>query len=350
MKHSYVKMLVLGAVIALAAGCESTPLKNEPDKGAEAVDTIAPVKADTLTAEQDREEVLRHYEEDGMSHAQSGENNPGRQVVYLTFDDGPSRNTPKILDILKHYDVHATFFVVGHNKDFIDCIGRAHREGHAIAAHTYTHKFDIYKSQQTYFDDLEQIEKVIEEQTGSRTPIIRFPGGSSNLVYFRQSQDSIFMIKLTQEVLNRGYQYVDWNVSSNDASRALVPASEIIRHACSVRHNDVCLLMHDASAKTTTVEALPTIIEFYKNKGYEFGTITDISYICHHGIKPYTEPASKQKAKNHAAAADTTNSGKKKHSKKEHKTGSYDHSDPAPAAPEEHSVPVNTSESTAQGA
>lgn len=299
------KMLVVMAAIFMLAGCNDT---TRPTKvGEEDVDTLTemkespsadlPDKSDTVAVQKQRDEALERLEHDGMNKSQAGHNNPGRKVVYLTFDDGPSANTPQILDILHEYDVKATFFVVGRSTKWLHCIKRAHDEGHAIAAHTYSHDFSIYRSQQAYFDDLERIEQVIESQIGKRTNIIRFPGGSSNLAYFHHSQDSTFMIRLAQTVLDRGYQYVDWNISSEDATANVVPTSVIISHACSTKYNDVCVLMHDASAKVTTVKALPSIIEFYKNNGYEFGTITDTSYLCHHGIHPYRPKDAKPKKK-----------------------------------------------------
>ena len=210
---------------------------------------------------------------------------PHDRIVYLTFDDGPSENTLKILDILREKGVKATFFVVGHNKNYLHCIRRAEQEGHAIAAHTYTHDFSkVYRSVDDYFADLERIEEVIEQQTGHRTNIIRFPGGSSNTVNRRfHKGDPGFMDRLKAEVLRRGYQYVDWNVCSDDATAATVPVARILKSACKDKYAEACVLMHDTRAKTTTVQALPAIIDYYRSKGYSFGTITSPSYVCHHG-------------------------------------------------------------------
>lgn len=203
------------------------------------------------------------------------------KVVYLTFDDGPSRNTPKVLSILKKYNVHATFFVTGVSKKYRKYIGIAHREGNAIGAHTYTHNYSIYRSQVTYFRDLGKIEKLIKKETGSTSKLIRFPGGSSNTVsrHFKKH----IMHQLTRAVLMKGYNYVDWNASSNDAEAATVNYKTIERCARS-RQKEVVLLMHDASAKTTTVKALPSIIQYYQSHGYAFGTLDNASYKCHHHI------------------------------------------------------------------
>lgn len=313
MKIRALKFSLIVAVMAIVASCQEGS-KNQGTKQTDTlqaqVDTMAQaVKPDTIakpdttvTAETDTATLMRRYEQEGTSKQHAGENNPGRKVVYLTFDDGPSNNTPKILDILKQNGVHATFFVIGHDKHSLDLITREHEEGHAIGAHSFTHNYNIYTSLETYFDDLEKIEQVIEEKTGSRTSIIRFPGGSSNTVFYKYSHDPLFMVRLTQAVKDRGYQYVDWNLSSSDASAAKVPTSTIISQACRAKGDDICLLMHDTYGKTTTVEALPSIIKFFQEKGYEFGTLTDKSYVCHHGIRPYGSKGGKSRSKKDTSA------------------------------------------------
>lgn len=219
--------------------------------------------------------------------------NPKHKVIYLTFDDGPSNLTGKVLEILRENEVHATFFVTGNHQSYTKYMRQAFKEGNAIAAHTYCHDYSIYKSFDTFFDDLDKIEAVIEKEIGQRTPIIRFPGGSSNHVFAKYNSDPEFMMKLTDEVQKRGYQYFDWNLSNHDASANLVDVETIKAKACRASQNEIYLLMHDSPAKTTTVEALPTIIQYFKEKGYEFATIQSTGAICHHDISPF--PKIKQK-------------------------------------------------------
>lgn len=206
---------------------------------------------------------------------------PNQKIIYLTFDDGPSANTERILKILRDEGVHATFFVTAQFKPYLHFIKQEAEEGHAVAAHTYSHDFRIYRSVETYFEDLEKIEKIIEEQTGKRTPIIRFPGGSNNTVSNRYNRG--IMQTLKKMVIEKGYQYVDWNLDSSDATGNNVPVSKILASACHDYQPQQCLLMHDTDAKNTTVEALPQIIKYFKDKGYVFGTITRTSYVCHFG-------------------------------------------------------------------
>lgn len=92
------------------------------------------------------------------------------------------------------------------------------------------------------------------------------------------------MSRLTKQVTDKGYQYFDWNVSSSDATGFGVPASEIVKSACVKDSGNLVILMHDTVGKETTVEALPKIIEYYKNRGFEFRALTTESYPAHHGV------------------------------------------------------------------
>lgn len=207
----------------------------------------------------------------------------GQKIVYLTFDDGPSGNTGKILDILKKYNAKATFFVTGNNQRHDDMIKRASKEGHAIGLHTYSHDYkEVYASEDAYFKDLKKISDLVEKLTGEKSHIIRFPGGSSNTVSAQYCKG--LMTLLTKKVQEKGYQYFDWNCDSTDASGNNVPVSQLVANATSCSSQHINILMHDTDAKDTTVEALPRIIEHYRKEGYSFKAITVDSYSAHHGV------------------------------------------------------------------
>lgn len=206
----------------------------------------------------------------------------GDKIVYLTFDDGPSDNTAKILKILDQYNAKATFFVTGNNQKYNYLITKAHNAGHTIGLHTYSHDYSIYSSVDTYFNDLNKIGSMVKGLTGEMPKYIRFPGGSSNTVSKKYCKG--IMSTLVIEVQNRGYQYYDWNVSSEDASGNNVAKSRIVKASTSSSAKNINLLMHDTSSKDTTVQALPEIIEYYQSKGYVFKAITDSSYTPHHGV------------------------------------------------------------------
>lgn len=193
-------------------------------------------------------------------------------TIYLTFDDGPKWGTTDvILDILKEEGVEATFFVTNTGPD--ELIKRVHDEGHTIALHTATHDYSIvYASVDSYFRDLGIISERVKRITGVESKIIRFPGGSSNTVSRKYS--SGIMSVLTKEVLNRGYRYYDWNISSGDAAGGSPTpeqiANNVIRNLSKNKVNMV--LMHDI--KPYTRDGLRSIIRYGKENGYTFEKIT----------------------------------------------------------------------------
>ena len=205
------------------------------------------------------------------------------KVVYLTFDDGPSANTEKVLDILKKENVKATFFVTGNNPKYNYLMKRAKEEGHAIGLHTYTHDYSrVYSSEKAFFDDLQKISDLVEKTTGERSKLLRFPGGSSNLVSAKYTKG--IMSSLTKKVKEKGYQYFDWNCDSTDAAGNNVPVETLVKNAASGQGKQINILMHDTDAKDTTVAALPKIIESYRNRGYTFQELTADSFAPQHKV------------------------------------------------------------------
>ncbi len=202
-------------------------------------------------------------------------------IIYLTFDDGPSERTREILDILDSEGVKATFFVCGANAYTI----RAHNSGHTIALHSATHNYAyIYASSANYFEDLNNISNTVYNAIGVRSNIIRFPGGSSNTI--SRNYNIGIMSYLTNEVLNRGYTYFDWNVDSNDAGSSVYNSDSIYYNVVNnLWHNrGNVVLMHDSGGHTATVNALRRIIEYGKNNGYTFKAITSDTYPVRHGV------------------------------------------------------------------
>lgn len=205
------------------------------------------------------------------------------KVVYLTFDDGPSDNTLKVLKILKKYNAKATFFVTGFDK--AEYMKNIVEEGHTIGLHTYSHNYGkIYSSEAEYFSDLEKIRKLVYEKTGVDTKIIRFPGGSSNTISKKYSKG--IMSRLTGMVEDKGYKYFDWNVNSGDADSQNVSPSKILNNVKreSSGVSNCVVLMHDTAVKDTTVKALDSICDYYKKQGYEFAGLTANSLPCHQAV------------------------------------------------------------------
>lgn len=199
--------------------------------------------------------------------------------IFLTFDDGPSAvNTTKIISTLNQYNVKATFFVIGKNaKEHPELLRLLHHNGMCIASHTFTHNYYIYKNLDLYFQDLYECNKVIKETIGDYPPpFVRLPGGSDNSI-----ANKTVMKNIRASLKDRKISYVDWNVSSGDSASIKVP-TEIIKESL-LRQlknaNFVVMLMHDSNIKTTSSEALPSIISFLKEKGFVFRTFSDISVL-----------------------------------------------------------------------
>lgn len=207
----------------------------------------------------------------------------GNKVVYLTFDDGPSSNTAKILKVLDQYNAKATFFVTGNGQKYNYLIKEAHNKGHTIGLHTYTHSYSkVYASVNAYFDDLDKIGQMVKGQIGFVPKYIRFPGGASNTVSRKYCKG--IMSTLTKEVQARGYQYYDWNASTGDASGNNVAVSKLIKEGTASKANNIMILAHDTAAKSTTAEALPKIIEHYQALGYQFKAIDDNTFTPHQHV------------------------------------------------------------------
>lgn len=217
------------------------------------------------------------HEKDVFARSSSGK---WPTKVYLTFDDGPSANTGKILEILDKYGVKGNFFVVGTESDNMKkYYKRIVDEGHVIGMHSYSHKYsEIYVSKEAFVDDLNRISNLIYEQTGVRPSIYRFPGGSSNNV------SKVPMSELIKILDERGIVYYDWNVLSGDATNPALPAEDIINNSLASigDYKEAMILFHDLSNKTTTVEALPQIIEALLEQGITITTIDDTTMLIQH--------------------------------------------------------------------
>lgn len=189
--------------------------------------------------------------------------------AYLTFDDGVSKNTIKILDTLKAENVKATFFITGTGD--VDTIKRISDEGHTIGNHTYSHDYsNIYSSTENFWADFENEQNYLESIIGYKPTLFRFPGGSNNTVSNRYNSNNI-MSTLINQAEEKGYYYVDWNVSAGDASKGGASSESIVRNIVSQsrNNNNVVILMHQNNGKETTAEALPKVIKNLKEMGYE---------------------------------------------------------------------------------
>ena len=207
-----------------------------------------------------------------------------KNIIYLTFDDGPNRyTTPKVLKILKQNNVKATFFELKPAKKDFDLTKRVLDEGHTLAMHGYQHKYDIiYRSEKTYHQNLDKLRNLFFEKFGVWCTLTRFPGGSSNTC---SSYNPGIMTRLTKKLDGWGYHYFDWNVSSGDASRGTTPAQEMhnLKKETTKGHDSV-VLMHDFYNNQPTLKSLDKYIKYAKKKGYTFMPLTASTAEVHHGV------------------------------------------------------------------
>ena len=212
-----------------------------------------------LTVSDEPGESDEYNESDTVEPFESSETDAAAHKVYLTFDDGPSANTLKILDILDKYDIKATFFVVGkESKSAREALKQIVERGHTLGMHSYSHKYsEVYSSEENFAADFEKLRSYLEEVTGVTSSVYRFPGGSSNTI------SKLDMHVFIDYLENEGVCYYDWNISSGDAGKKQLPVEQIVENATEgiERRGTSVILMHDAVDKDATLEALPLIIE-----------------------------------------------------------------------------------------
>lgn len=192
------------------------------------------------------------------------------KVAYITIDDGPSRAiTPGILDILKQEGIKATFFVLPHS-DVDDIYMRIIDEGHELGNHSYSHVYKkLYDSKdiELFREDVLLARAFIMDNFGYLTTAFRFPGGA-------MSRSSSIITPRREILTELGYRDFDWNVELGDANskQADKSAEALTRNVLDNTRNreQLIVLMHDTSNKTTTLEALPFIIEGLREQGYAF--------------------------------------------------------------------------------
>ena len=204
---------------------------------------------------------------------------PKDKTIYLTFDDGPGPDTARLLDMLKRYNVRATFFVV--DSGYPELLRRMAEEGHSIGIHTCSHRYEeIYSDADAYFEDVFAMQRLILEATGTETWLLRFPGGSSNTI---SRKNHGIMTYLTQAVQDCGFSYFDWNVDSDDAGNAKTPGEVFQNVVEGIRENRYSVvLQHDIHR--CSVDAVERIILWGQSNGYQFLPLQTDSPVVHHQV------------------------------------------------------------------
>ena len=197
--------------------------------------------------------------------------------VFLTFDDGPSKTvTIPILDLLKQENIKANFFVLGSRVDlYPNIVKRAYEEGHYIANHGYSHQYpQIYASPNSVLEEYNKTNQSVQNAIGNQiynTNIFRFPGGSVGGIYHDLKSEAKLLLE------QNNIASVDWNALNGDSEGLRTEEAMVNRFKETIKgKNSVVILMHDAGDKVKTYNALPQIIEYLKQEGYEFKTFYDI--------------------------------------------------------------------------
>jgi len=207
------------------------------------------------------------------------------KISYLTIDDGPSKNTEKILEILDNYNIKATFFVIGPKCTLKDTLlKKIAKSGHSLAIHSYEHNYSyIYSSKENYLKDFYNCLNWIKEVTGISPTIYRFPGGSSNTIASKS------LIKdIIKELNSKGFTHADWNVDTldsyikNEPYKITSNAMTAIKKNENNNHYSQTILIHDDLHKPSTISALPNLIEKIISKGYTFKILNESSNIIQH--------------------------------------------------------------------
>lgn len=197
--------------------------------------------------------------------------------VFLTFDDGPSKKvTTPILDILKQENIKATFFLLGSRVElYPEIVKRQYDEGHYLASHGYSHIYSqIYASPQSVLDEYNNSITAIRNAIGEQEynpHLFRFPGGYTGGKYFSIKEQASIILE------QNGILNIDWNAITADSAGAENAEQFIAELDKTIpKFNSVIVLMHDAGNKSATAEALPEIIKYFRERGFEFENFYDI--------------------------------------------------------------------------
>lgn len=213
----------------------------------------------------DSEYILSAYDKKGIEGIRKetvdADVDPEKPMVALTYDDGPSANTPKILDLLEKYGAKATFFVVGDRLDdsskYRSYVKRAYELGCQIGNHTYEHETLTSLSESQIKSQISKCDAAVKKAAGITPSIMRPPGGNRNATVDKAVGKPLILWSIDT---------LDWK--TRDASKTV---SAVLDH---VKDGDV-ILMHDLYA--ATAEASETIIPALIKKGYQLVTVEELA-------------------------------------------------------------------------
>lgn len=193
-----------------------------------------------------------------------------RPEIALTFDDGPNEPyTSEILDILKKYNVKATFFLLGKNVErYPDTARRIVEEGHAVGNHTYDHPYLFIQSRSHIQNEIKKAEQCIFKATNKKTHLFRSPYGADNSWVYHAAKEM-------------GYVTIEWSITGHNGGKEISP-DRIVMSVLGKVKNGAIILFHDGDRlikgadRSHIVKALPSIIESLQQRGYQFVTVPQL--------------------------------------------------------------------------
>ncbi|WP_084028860.1 polysaccharide deacetylase family protein [Bacillus sp. J33] len=194
-----------------------------------------------------------------------------KKEVVLSFDDGPDpAYTPEILDILDRYNIKGTFFIVGENAMMHpQLVKRMYDEGHEIGNHTFSHPDVSAITPSRLRMELNATQRLIQGITGHSMTLFRPPYIADTELGTKNEQMPIMHAQ------DMGYTMVGQSIDSGDWQKT--SKIELVNRVLEQLPEGNVILLHDAGGdRSITVEALPTLIEALKNRGYTFSTVADL--------------------------------------------------------------------------
>lgn len=180
------------------------------------------------------------------------------KFVYITFDDGPTLNTPEIVKTLDNYGAKATFFVLEERiVMYPEYIKQIVHSGNAVGLHGVSHSEKIYSGETSPLEEMEKTNSALENVTGMRSRLVRVPFGSSYRLTRKQAEN----------LWNNGYIIWDWNVDPRDSVGKIIPEKVIanMKKGLSTCKGTPVILFHD---RKSTAKLLPAVLDYLKSEGY----------------------------------------------------------------------------------
>lgn len=247
--------------------------EHSSDKGRKEEDTSAEQTGEsqeTGNSESSSEEIETTVPEttaNGEPNFQNSTIDPARPMVALTFDDGPSReNTTRILDALKQYNAHATFFVVGYNIDGNeDILKRVTEEGSEVGSHTASHSKLTTLDAAGMASEVDALAERIKGITGQSRVVIRPPWGAVDDNVMASLKDPVILWSIDTE---------DWKTRN---------AQLTVQNIQNSVYDGAIILMHDLYGETA--DAAVQIIDWLNSQGYQMVTVSELGYFRRGGLQ-----------------------------------------------------------------